>query len=188
MLSGTSLQLECNNRFPCIALADSADARSDKAGTSMQAHRTLNGHSYAMSFPIADLNSFNDGLETVSIRFLFAMFYCDKYLFDQYCLDATCLSISLSGREDGGFYTYRQLCKDLYKLYRRCSCPNDLPSEQIWSSILDLDLKTTTAPTVTEFISRSKLDPKLQVACKIRAERDKHDKKMRPSVWAKWLP
>ena len=46
-----------------------------------------------------------------------------------------------------------------------------------WPEILDLNLKTTSALTVTEFIGRSKLDPKLAVACKIRAERDKHEEK-----------
>ena len=55
--------------------------------------------------------------------------------------------------------------------------PKDLPLEDDWPEILDLDLKTTTALTVTEFIARSKLDPKLGVASKIRAERDKHEEK-----------
>ena len=56
---------------------------------------------------------------------------------------------------------YRQLCLNLLKLARRGSSPQNLPSEQSWPNILDLDQKTTTALTVTEFIARSEMDPKL---------------------------
>ena len=91
------------------------------------------------------------------------------------CLDANAFSLSLSGRRDRSFYTYRQLCQFLYKLARRCSTPQDLPPEEIWPEILNLDLSTTTALSVTNFLSRAKFGSKLDAACKIKAGRDRLD-------------
>ena len=73
-------------------------------------------------------------------------------------------------------------CASIYlRVARRCS--KYLPSENDWTEVLDLDLKTTTALTVTEFIPRSKLDPKLGVSSKIRAERDKQYEKKNHCLW-----
>ena len=71
-----------------------------------------------------------------------------------FCLDANPFSLSLSGRRDRGFYTYRQVCQFLFKLAQRCSAPKDLPVDQDWPDILNLNLNDTTALTITEFLSR----------------------------------
>ena len=91
------------------------------------------------------------------------------------CLDATCFSISLSGRRDRGFYTYRQFCHYLLTLTRRCASPNGIPSEDKWSEVLELDLKRVAALSVSEFITRVKLGAKLDIACKAKAERNVKD-------------
>ena len=54
--------------------------------------------------------------------------------------------------------------------------PQELPSEENWPEILSLDLRTTTALSVANFLTRAKLDTKLDAACKIKAERDKLEK------------
>ena len=59
---------------------------------------------------------------------------------------------------------------------RRCTNPQDLPDDQNWQAILNLDIKKATALTVTEFISRIKLGSRLRVACRAIAERDMRDK------------
>ena len=92
------------------------------------------------------------------------------------CLDATSFSLSLSGRRDRSFYSYRQLCQFLYQLARRCSSPRDLPSEKDWPDIFDLDLSTTTALSVLNFLTRAKFDSKLDAAREIKAERDQTEK------------
>ena len=60
---------------------------------------------------------------------------------------------------------------------RRCSSPTDLPSDENWQEILDIDLKTTTTLSVPAFLDRMKFYSKLDVACKVRAERENQDKK-----------
>ena len=83
----------------------------------------------------------------------------------------------MSGRRDRSFYTYRQTCQFLFKLARRCSSPSVFPSDENWPKILDLDLKTTSALSVPAFLDCMKFNSKPDVACKVRAERDKQDKK-----------
>ena len=53
----------------------------------------------------------------------------------------------------------------------------DLPSDENWPETFDLDLKTTNALSVPAFLDRTKFDSKLDAVCKVRAERDKQDKK-----------
>ena len=93
-----------------------------------------------------------------------------------WCLDANSFTISLSGRKDRNCYLYRQLCQYLFRLARRCSNPSDLPDDQNWPAILNLDIKTVTALTVSEFISRIKLGPRLRISCRAMAEKDIRDK------------
>ena len=77
---------------------------------------------------------------------------------------------------DRGFYTYRQLCRYLLKLARRCA---GIPSEDKWPAVLDLDLKRVTALSVSNFITRIKLGAKLDSACKTKAEREVKDKQVK---------
>ena len=60
---------------------------------------------------------------------------------------------------------------------RRCVHAGSLPSSSEASKILGLDTKRVPALTVTEFLNKSKLGQKLETACKLKAERDRRDKK-----------
>ena len=51
-----------------------------------------------------------------------------------------------------------------------------MPPEENWPEILDLDLGTTTALSVTNFLSRAKFGSKLDAACKIKAGYDRLEK------------
>ena len=51
-----------------------------------------------------------------------------------------------------------------------------MPPEENWPEILDLDLGTTTALSVKNFLSRAKFGSKLDAACKIKAGYDKLEK------------
>ena len=59
---------------------------------------------------------------------------------------------------------------------RRCSTPQDLPLEENWPEIINLDLSTTTALSVSNFLSRAKFGSKLDAACKIKTGHDKLEK------------
>ena len=54
---------------------------------------------------------------------------------------------------------------------------SDLPDDQDWPAILNLDIKAVRALTVSEFISRIKLGSRLRIACRAMAERDIREKK-----------
>ena len=60
---------------------------------------------------------------------------------------------------------------------RRCVNSQCLPTGPVVRKILELDTRRATALTVTEFLNRSKLGQKLDTACKLKAERDKREKK-----------
>ena len=55
--------------------------------------------------------------------------------------------------------------------------PRSLPQENDLSGILSISVSDTRALTITDFIVRSKLEQRLNVACKIKAERELSDKK-----------
>ena len=80
-------------------------------------------------------------------------------------------------RRDHGFHIYRQLCQFLLKLGRRCIKPKSLPPESDLSGILNIVVSDARALTVTDFIARSKLEQRLNVACKIKAEKELSDRK-----------
>ena len=94
-----------------------------------------------------------------------------------FCLDTTSFVPHLVERRDHGFHIYRQLCQFLLKLGRRCMRPKNLPQENDLSGILNISVSDTRALTVTDFIVRSKLEQRLNTACKIKAERELSDKK-----------
>ena len=93
------------------------------------------------------------------------------------CLDTTSFVPHLVERRNHGFHIYRQLCQFLLKLGRRCMRPKSLPQEKDLFGILSISVSDTRALTVTDFIVRSKLEQRLNVACKIKAERELSDKK-----------
>ena len=92
-------------------------------------------------------------------------------------LDTTSFVPNLVERRDHGFHVYRQLCQFLFKLGRRCIKPKSLPQESDLSGILNIAVSDAKALSVTDFIARSKLDQRLNVACKIKADKELSDKK-----------
>ena len=83
----------------------------------------------------------------------------------------------LTERRDHGFHIYRQLCQYLFKLGRRCIKPKSLPQETDLSGILGIAMSDAKALAIPDFIARSKLDQRLKVACKVKAEKELSDKK-----------
>ena len=85
-------------------------------------------------------------------------------------LDTTNFSLSLSGRRDRAFCSFRQLCMYLRKLAKRVVMPSELPQEDNLAKILDLDISKAPALSVTVFLNRTKFGTKLDRACKLKAE------------------
>ena len=73
---------------------------------------------------------------------------------------------------------YRDLGLYLFKLGRRCVNSSSIPEESDFPSIYNLVLADTKALTVTDFLSRSKLNEKLAPACKLKAEGEMTEKKI----------
>ena len=80
-------------------------------------------------------------------------------------------------RRDRGFHVFRELYNFLFKLGRRCIRPSHLPAETDHQAILGLSIPDVKALGVSDFLSRSKLDARLDSACKTKAEAEKYDKK-----------
>ena len=93
------------------------------------------------------------------------------------CLDTTSFVPHLVDRRDHGFHIYRQLCQNLFKLGRRCIKSKSLPQETDISGILSISVSDARALAVPDFIARSKLDQRLNTACKIKAKKELSDKK-----------
>ena len=94
-----------------------------------------------------------------------------------FLLDTTNFSLSLSGRRDRAFYSFRQLCMYLRKLAKRVVMPAELPQEDDLAKNLDLDVVTAPALSVTVFLNRTKFGAKLDRACKLKAEVEQHEMK-----------
>ena len=93
------------------------------------------------------------------------------------CLDVNSFTISLGGRRDRSFYYYKELCKYLFAIAKRCVNAKNLPSKAEFTKILDLPIAEAKALNITEFLSRMKFGAKFDHACKVKADREKHDKK-----------
>ena len=79
-------------------------------------------------------------------------------------------------RRDRGFHVFRELYNFLFKLGRRCIRPSHLPAETDHQAILGLSIPDVKGLGVSDFLSRSKLDARLDSAYKIKAEAEKGDK------------
>ena len=93
------------------------------------------------------------------------------------CLDTTSFVPHLVERRDHGFHIYKQLSQYLFKLGRRCIRSKSLQQETDLSGILSVSVSDARALVFPDFIARSKLDKRLNTACKIRAEKKLSDKK-----------
>ena len=92
-------------------------------------------------------------------------------------LDTTSFVPHLVERRDHGFHIYCQLCQFLFKLGRQCIKAKSLPQETDLSGILGVSVSDARALSVPDFITRCKLDQRLNTACKIKAEKELSEKK-----------
>ena len=83
-----------------------------------------------------------------------------------------CSASRFAERQDYGFHIYRQMCQYLFKLGTRCIKPKSLARETDLSGILNVAMSVAKALAVPDFIARSKLDQRLNVACRISAEKN----------------
>ena len=74
-------------------------------------------------------------------------------------VDVNSYLINLGGRRDRAFYLYRDLC------------------QYLMTKLLDLSVTDAKALTVTEFLARIKLGTDFDHACRVRADKEKHEKK-----------
>ena len=86
--------------------------------------------------------------------------------------DTTNFSLSLRGRRNRAFYSFRQLCLYLRKLAKRVVMTSALPGEDELAGILDLGVAIATALSVTVFLNRLKVGTTLDHASKLKAEQE----------------
>ena len=67
---------------------------------------------------------------------------------------------------------YKELCQVLFKLGRRCVRTSGLPAENDFQALLKLSFPDAKALSVEDFISRSKLEARLKVGSKLKAEKE----------------
>ena len=72
---------------------------------------------------------------------------------------------------------FRELVQFLFKLGRRCIRPANLPIESDFLNILCLSIPDVKALSITDFLSRSKLEARLETARKAQAEAEKGERK-----------
>ena len=89
----------------------------------------------------------------------------------------TSFTLNLKQRRDCGFHVYRELCQYIFKLGRRCIRADNLPAESDHQAILNLSIPDAKALSLNGFITRSKLDAKLNIACNSNAETEEGEKK-----------
>ena len=94
-----------------------------------------------------------------------------------YSLDSSSFILNLKTRRDRGFHVHKELCQYLYKLAQRCIRPSCLPSEADYHDILRISIPDAKALTVTDFISRLKLGPRLEACCKRKSEKERKEAK-----------
>ena len=102
------------------------------------------------------------------------------YVLDQHIkfsgLDTTSFVPHLIERRDHRFHIYRQLCQYLFKLGRCCVKPKSLPRKSDLSGILEVVISDARALAIPDFLAQSKLDQRLNRACKIKTEKELSNK------------
>ena len=83
-----------------------------------------------------------------------------------------CFGRPLGGKRDSNFFTCGQLCKFIRKLCCRLVVSSEIPTESVWSELLDFDLPSAVLVTSETFLRRSRLDIQVTAASKVRAEFD----------------
>ena len=99
-------------------------------------------------------------------------------VFQRLVLDYTSsFTLNLKQRRDRGFHVFRELIQFIFKLGRRCIRPANLPIENNMLNILCLSIPDVKALSISDFLSRSKLETRLETACKAQAEAEKGERK-----------
>ena len=73
---------------------------------------------------------------------------------------------------------FRELVQFLFKLGRHCIRPANLPIESDMLNILCLSIPDVKALSISDFLSRSKLETRLETVCKAQAEVEKGERKI----------
>ena len=75
------------------------------------------------------------------------------------------------------FHVFRKLGQFLFKVGRRCIRPTNRPDETDHQTILNLSVPVVKALGINDFLSRSKLDARLDLACKTEGGAEKGERK-----------
>ena len=86
-------------------------------------------------------------------------------------------TLNLKQRRDIGFHVFREIVQFLFKLGRRCIRPANLHIESDMLNILCLSIPDVKALSISDFHSRSKLETRLETACKAHANAEKGERK-----------
>ena len=89
----------------------------------------------------------------------------------------TSFTLNFNQRRDPGFHVYRELSQFLFNVGRRRIRPANLPAENNHQGVLKLSIPDVKALTITDFLSRSELDSRLDIACKAKTDAEKGEKK-----------
>ena len=94
-----------------------------------------------------------------------------------YSLDSSSFILNLKTRRDRGFHVHKELCQYLHKLAQWCIRPSCLPPEADYHDILRISIPDSKALTVSDFVSRLKLGPRLEACCKRKSEKERKEAK-----------
>ena len=89
----------------------------------------------------------------------------------------TSFVLNTKQRRDRGFHVYLELGQLLFKVGRRCIRSINLPGENDHQAIFNLSITDANAFSIADFLSRSKLDTRLNSICKARAEAEQGEKR-----------
>ena len=84
---------------------------------------------------------------------------------------------SLSGKVNVNFYICGQLCSFIRRLASRCLVSASVPEETDWLGLLNLNPGTATKLSPQQFLHKLRIESKVAVACKRKAESDLSDAK-----------
>ena len=99
-------------------------------------------------------------------------------VFDRMVRDyTTSFTINLKQRRGRGFDVYREFSQFLLNVGRRCIRPGNLAAETDHQGTLTFSMPDVKALCISDFLSGSKLEARLDLACKNKAEAEQLAKK-----------
>ena len=75
-------------------------------------------------------------------------------------------------RQDSGFFTFGELCRDIRKLCHRSLPPKFFPSDTDWSGLIQLQLGQVRQLSTREFLLRLKLKTDIDLIMQAKAKKD----------------